>query len=77
MPVSSHRKKRYYVVFTVDITVPEITKENARQLVKNAMRGCYQEVLARPDTWKVVAANERLVQALLRPEHAEVFDALL
>jgi len=69
-------KKRYNVVFTVDITLPLFTKEHASQFIKRAVSN-YHEVLKSPATWEEVERNERLVQALLKPEHAPVVDQLL
>ncbi len=69
-------KKRYSVVFSLDITVPEITKKHAKQFIKQAVSNDRQ-VLAWPGTWEQVERNERLVQALMQPEHAQVLDQLL
>jgi hypothetical protein len=69
-------KKRYSVVFTLDITIPEITKETATHLIKQAVRN-YRQALQWPATWEKVDRQERLVQALLQPKHAPVLDRLL
>ncbi len=69
-------KKRYTVSFTVDITIPEITVDNAPAFIQNTVSN-YQEVLTWPETWDAVAVQERFVQALLRPEHTAVLDRLL
>ncbi len=76
MPHVAVHKKRYHIAFTVDITLPKISPENAAQFIKQAVSN-YQEVLQWPETWEKVARNERLVQALLAPHHAPVLDRLL
>jgi hypothetical protein len=60
-------KKRYTVSFTLEITIPEITTDNAPQFIQNTVSN-YEEVLQWPATWDEVAVQERFVQALLRPE---------
>jgi hypothetical protein len=68
--------KRYSVVFTLEIMVPEITREHATQFIKQAVSN-YRQALQWPATWEKVERQERLVQALLQPEHAPVLDQLL
>ncbi len=75
-PSTPLHKKRYTVSFTLEITIPEITTENAPQFIQNSVSN-YEEVLQWPATWDEVAVQERFVQALLRPEHAPVLDRLL
>ncbi len=75
-PSLSFHHKRYTVSFSLDIALAEITETNATMFIKNAVSN-YRQALAWPGTWEKVKRQERLVQALLQPEHAPVLDQLV